>query len=72
MASASDRQRCNPLPFPAAGTGQGPPQWGFLACSWGPLSLGNIKGFLQMQLWSFCFPALASSLIPQSCLLAWT
>lgn len=37
----------------------------------GPLSTGNIKGFLQMQLWSFCFPALVFSLIQQFCLLPW-
>lgn len=47
MASASDRQGCCPLPLQAAGTWQGLPQWGFLACSQGLLSLGKIKGFLN-------------------------
>lgn len=69
---ASDRQGCSPLPLQAAGTWQGLPRWGFLDCSQGPLSLGNIKGFLQMQSWSFCVPALMSSMVSQFCLLPWT
>ena len=72
MALASDGQGCNPLLLQAAGTWQGLPWWGFLACSQGPLSLGNIKGFLQMQSWSFCVPGLASSMVSQFCLLPWT
>lgn len=63
MALASDRQGCSPLPLQAAETWQGLPQWGFLACSQGPLHLGNIKSFLQMQSWSFCVPALTSSMV---------
>lgn len=47
----------------------GTSQWRFLTWSQGPGGLGNIKGFLQMQSWSFCVPALDTSLIPQSCLL---
>lgn len=66
MASAYDVQGSSPLPL------QGTSPVGVSACSQGPLSLGSIKGFLQMQLWSFCVPAPASSLIPQSCFPPWT
>lgn len=71
MALASDRQGCSPSPLQAAGTWQGPPRWGFLACSQNPLSLGNIKGFLQVQSSSFCVPALMSFVVSQFCLLPW-